>query len=41
VHREGPQSWPEQLDDASLTRQGWRQVVVRYDAGVTRKEAAH
>jgi hypothetical protein len=41
VHREGPQSWPEQLDDASLTRQGWRQVVVRYDAGVTRKDTAH
>ena len=36
VHREGPQNWPEQLDDASLTRQGWREVVVRYDAGVTR-----
>jgi hypothetical protein len=41
VHREGPQAWPEQLDDASLTRQGWRQVVVRYDAGVTRKNTAH
>ena len=41
VHREGPQAWPEQLDDASLTRQGWRQVVVRYDAGVTRKDTAH
>lgn len=41
VHREGPQAWPEQLDDASLTRQGWREVVVRYDAGVTRKTAAH
>ncbi len=40
VHREGPKTWPEQLDDASLTRQGWRQVVVRYDAGVTRKDAA-
>lgn len=40
VQREGPQAWPEQLDDASLTRQGWRQVVVRYDAGVTRKDAA-
>lgn len=36
VQREGPAAWPEQLDDASLTRQGWRQVVVRYDAGVTR-----
>lgn len=41
VHREGPNTWPEQLDDASLTRQGWRQVVVRYDAGVTRKATAH
>ncbi len=41
VHREGPQAWPEQIDDASLVRQGWRQVVVRYDAGVTRREAAH
>jgi len=41
VQREGPANWPEQLDDASLTRQGWRQVVVRYDAGVTRKDAAH
>lgn len=41
VHREGPNAWPEQLDDASLTRQGWRQVVVRYDAGVTRKDTAH
>lgn len=40
VHREGPKDWPEQLDDASLTRQGWRQVVVRYDAGVTRRDAA-
>jgi hypothetical protein len=40
VHREGPQNWPDRLDDASLTRQGWRQVVVRYDAGVTRKDAA-
>lgn len=41
VRREGANSWPEQLDDASLMRQGWRQVVVRYDAGVTRKGAAH
>ncbi|WP_137921848.1 DUF6162 family protein [Hydrogenophaga sp. 2FB] len=40
VQREGPGAWPEQLDDASLTRQGWRQVVVRYDAGVTRKDVA-
>lgn len=41
VRREGANTWPEQLDDASLTRQGWRQVVVRYDAGVTRKDTAH
>lgn len=40
VHRERLTTGPEQLDDASLTRQGWRQVVVRYDAGVTRKDAA-
>ncbi|MDO9434504.1 DUF6162 family protein [Hydrogenophaga sp.] len=38
VQREGPQTWPEQLDGASLVRQGWRQVVTRYDAGVTRKD---
>lgn len=41
VQREGPVAWPAQLDDAALTRQGWRQVVTRYDAGVTRKGAAH
>ena len=41
VQREGPQTWPAPLDDAALTRQGWRQVVARYDAGVTRKGAAH
>lgn len=41
VRREGANTWPEQLDDASLIRQGWRQVVVRYDAGVTRKDALH
>ena len=41
VHREGPQSWPGQFDEASLARQGWRQVVVRYDAGVTRRDTAH
>ena len=41
VHREGPQSAPGQLDDAALARQGWRQVVARYDAGVTRKGAVH
>ena len=41
VQREGPQAWPAPLDDAALTRQGWRQVVARYDAGVTRKGAAH
>lgn len=41
VQREGPAAWPEQLDDAALTRQGWRQVVARYDAGVTRKGSTH
>lgn len=40
VHRESLQGWPGQIDDASLARQGWRQVVVRYDAGVTRKDVA-
>jgi len=38
VHRESQPAWPGQLDDASLMRQGWRQVVVRYDAGVTRRD---
>ncbi len=41
VQREGPPDWPGQVDEASLIRQGWRQVVVRYDAGVTRRDAAH
>ncbi len=41
VRREGANAWPEQLDDTTLIRQGWRQVVVRYDAGVTRKDTAH
>lgn len=41
VRREGPEAWPEQLDNAALVRQGWRQVVTRYDAGVTRKDAKH
>ncbi|MDR7094196.1 DUF6162 family protein [Hydrogenophaga laconesensis] len=40
VHRESLQAWPDQLDTPSLMRQGWREVVVRYDAGVTRKDAA-
>ncbi len=40
VQREGARAWPDPLDDASLARQGWRQVLVRYDAGVTRQEAA-
>lgn len=38
VHREGPQALPDQFDGASLARQGWRQVVTRYDAGVTRTD---
>ena len=41
VQREGAPQWPERLDDAALARQGWREVVVRYDAGVTRRDAAH
>lgn len=28
---------PSALDDAQLTRAGWRQVVARFDAGVTRQ----
>lgn len=40
VHRESLQAWPDRLDGASLMRQGWRQVVSRYDAGVTRKDVA-
>lgn len=41
VHREGAAEAPAPLDDAALARQGWREVVTRYDAGVTRKGAAH
>ncbi len=41
IQREGPVAWPEGIDDPALVRQGWRQVVTRYDAGVTRKDAAH
>jgi len=41
IQREGPVVWPEGIDDAALVRQGWRQVVTRYDAGVTRQGAAH
>ena len=40
VHRESLQAWPAQLDVPALMRQGWRQVVARYDAGVTRKDVA-
>ncbi|MGE0097311.1 MAG: DUF6162 family protein [Hydrogenophaga sp.] len=40
VLRDQWQTWPDHLDSASLTRLGWREVVVRYDAGVTRKDAA-
>lgn len=40
LHRQGSPAWPESLDDAALVRQGWRQVVVRYDGGVTRQELA-
>lgn len=41
IQREGPAAWPEGIDGPALVRQGWRQVVTRYDAGVTRKDAAH
>jgi hypothetical protein len=41
VQREGAPHWPQQIDDAALVRQGWRQVITRYDAGVTRKDARH
>ncbi len=41
VQREGAPHWPQQIGDAALMRQGWRQVVTRYDAGVTRKDASH
>jgi hypothetical protein len=41
LRREAAAAWPEQFDDASLVRQGWRQVVTRYDAGVTRQGGAH
>lgn len=30
---------PQTLDDAALVAAGWRQVVTRYDASVTRKDA--
>lgn len=36
VQREGAAAWPAAVDDAALIRQGWREVVTRYDAGVTR-----
>ena len=41
IQREGPVAWPEGIDGPALVRQGWRQVVTRYDAGVTRKDTAH
>jgi len=41
IQRDGRLAWPEGVDDRALVRQGWRQVVTRYDAGVTRKDAAH
>ena len=40
IQREGPVAWPEGIDGPALGRQGWRQVVTRYDAGVTRKDTA-
>lgn len=41
IHREGPATWPQGIDEQALVRQGWRQVITRYDAGVTRQGAAH
>ena len=39
VQREGAPAWPASADDAALIRQGWREVITRYDAGVTRTGA--
>lgn len=36
LHRNA-QAAPSALDDAQLTRAGWRQIVARFDAGVTRQ----
>lgn len=36
IQREGAAAWPTSVDEAALIRQGWREVVTRYDAGVTR-----
>lgn len=41
IQREGTAAWPVGVDDPALVRQGWRQIVTRYDAGVTRKDTAH
>lgn len=41
IQREGPVGWPEGIDGPALVRQGWRQVITRYDAGVTRKDTTH
>jgi len=32
---------PAQLDPDSLTRDGWRQIVAQFDAGVTRERRTH
>lgn len=40
IQREGEAAWPQSIDEAALIRQGWREVVTRYDAGVTRKPGA-
>jgi len=32
--------WPDAVDAAALVRQGWRRVVTRHDAGVTRQDLA-
>lgn len=46
MDRDSPTVWiaqtpaaPQALDDAALVASGWRQVVTRYDASVTRKDA--
>lgn len=36
IQREGAPAWPASVDEAALIRQGWREVLTRYDAGVTR-----
>jgi hypothetical protein len=37
LHRGADVALPTALDDASLTRSGWKQIAARFDAGVTRQ----